>query len=291
MLDTLHPNLLALMAAVNISVARTLYRAALTQISPGAAALATTTITAAFAWGYYFYTGGAESWPLPGVAWFVIVGLLGGGGRYLSFLSMKTVGLARTSVLTQTSLVWSSGLAVVFLDERMTLPVGAGTLAIMIGSILLVRKREIERREIPFAYYLIPIAAAFFSGASQLARKFGLFWISSVPLGWSIAATAATLMLLAVIPFTNEHMPNSWERRPLLLILAGAVFNILGGLFLWVAIQRGELVQVVPIDRLSVLLVILFSWLFFRKQENVTTPVVIGGLLAASGAYLVAWGK
>ncbi|MFC1492080.1 EamA family transporter, partial [Nitrospinota bacterium] len=160
-----------------------------------------------------------------------------------------------------------------------------------IGSILLVYKRESERREIPFAYYLIPIAAAFFSGVSQLARKFGLFWISSVPLGWGIASTTATLMLLAVIPFTEENQPHSWEQRPLLLILAGAVINTLGSLFMWTAIQRGELVQVIPIDRLSVLLVILFSWLFFRKQENVTRRVVIGGLLSVAGVISIAWGK
>ncbi|MFC1491980.1 EamA family transporter [Nitrospinota bacterium] len=288
MLDTLHPNLLALLAAVNISVARTLYRGALTRLSPGAPAL----VTAAFAWGLYFYTGGVESWPLPGVAMFVAVGLLGVlGGRYLSFLSMKTVGLARTSVLTQTSLVWSSGLAVVFLGEHMTLPVGAGTLAIMIGSSLLVHRREEDRREIPFAYYLIPLAAAFFAGVSHLIRKFGLFWIPSVPLGWSIASTTAALLLLAIIPFTGESQLRSWERRPLLLILAGAVFNTLAALFLWMAIQRGELVQVIPIDRLSVLLMIFFSWVFFQKQENVTARVVVGGALSVAGAFAIVSGK
>ncbi len=291
LLETLHPNLLALLAAVGISVARTLYRGALLRLGAAATALVSGGVTLAFAWGFYFYTGGAAGWPLPGVAWFVVVGLLGGlGSRYLSFFSMKTVGLARTSVLMQTSLIWSSGLAIAILGERLTLPIAAGTLAIMIGSVLLVGKADEKLKGIPTAYYLIPVAAAMFQGLSHLFRKFGFVWITSAPLGMGISSTTSTLCLLALMPFAKESPPSAWARHPLLLILAGGVFNALAALFFWTAVQRGELVQVIPINRLSVLLMIFASWLFFRKHETVTSRVAIGGLLAVAGAFSVVWG-
>jgi len=50
-------------------------------------------------------------------------------------------------------------------------------------------------------------------------------------------------------------------------------------------------VQVIPINRLSVLWVIIFSWLFLKKQESVTSRIVIGGVLSVIGAFAIAWGK
>ena len=47
----------------------------------------------------------------------------------------------------------------------------------------------------------------------------------------------------------------------------------------------------VPINRLSILIVILFSWLFFRKQERVSFQVIIGGACSVLGAWAVVWGK
>ena len=280
------------MAALNIAIARTLYRSVLLRLGAGTTALASGLVSLMLIWGYYFYTGTVDSWPLQGIAWFVIVGILGGvGGRYLNFFSMKELGLARTSVLMQTSIVWSTGLAITLLDERLNLAIGAGTAAIMIGSILLVHKGGSEPKEIPFAYYFIPVAAAFCLGLSHLLRKYGYFWIDSATFGLSISNTVSVMTMIAIMPFTNEQMPKSWGVRPMIFIVLGALFNALSALFFWTAVQRGEIVQVVPVTRISVLMMIFTSWLFFRKQERVTARVVYGGVLSVAGVFLVVWGK
>ena len=54
--------------------------------------------------------------------------------------------------------------------------------------------------------------------------------------------------------------------------------------------QTGKVVEVVPINRLSVLFVILFSWLFFQRQELISLRVVLGGLLSVAGAYVIVVG-
>ncbi len=292
MLDSINPSLLALLSALSIAIARTLYRSVLLRLGAGTTALASGSISLMLIWSYYFYTGTVDSWPLQGVAWFVIVGILGGmGGRYLNFFSMKELGLARTSVLMQTSIVWSTGLAIALLGERMNLAVGSGTAAIMIGSVLLVYKGGEALKEIPFAYYFIPLAAAFLLGLSHLLRKYGYAWIDSAPLGLSISNTVSVMTMIAIMPFTNESMPKTWGRRPLIFIVVGAVFNAMSAMFFWTAIQHGEIVQVVPVTRISVLFMIFTSWLFFRKQERITSRVVYGGLLSVVGVFLVVLGK
>ncbi len=279
------------MAAVLIAAARTLYQGAMTRFGAGFTATLSSIITLQFAWGFYFAMGRVEEWPIRGVLWFMAVGILGGlAGRYLSFYSMKAVGLARTSVLQQTSVIWSSTLAILLLGEHMTVLVGLGTLTIMIGAILLVYKGEKEQKEVSFALYLVPLAAAFFQGMSHLLRKFGFFWISSAPLGMSIGNSMAVLSLLVVLPFTKEKVPVSWEGRPLLMLFLGAVLNALAALCFWSAVQRGDLVLVIPINRLSILMMIFSSWLFFRKQEAITWRVITGGVLSVAGAIAIALG-
>ena len=292
MLDSIHPSLLALLSAVNISIARTLYRSVLLRFGAGTTALASGSISLILIWSYYFYSGGVKNWPLQGVAWFALIGVMGGvGGRYLHFFSMKELGLARTAIIIQTSLVWSTGLAIILLGERLNMAIGAGTVAILIGSILLVHKEEIELKKIPIAYYLVPVASAFLQGLSHLLRKYGYAWIDSAPLGMSISNTVSVMTMMAIMPFTHEGIPKSWGGRPLLFIVVGAVFNALAALCFWTAIQHGEIVQVVPVTRISVLMMIFTSWLFYRKLEKITARVVYGGLLSVAGVFLVVWGK
>lgn len=279
------------MAAVFVASARTLYQGAMIRFGAGITALISLLITFPFAWVFYFFLGRVEEWPLRGILWFMVVGMMGGlAGRYLSFYAMRSVGMARASVLLQTSVIWSSTLAILFLGEHMTVLVGLGTLAIMIGAILLVYKGEKEPREVSFALYLVPLAAAFFQGMSHLFRKFGFFWIPSGPLGMSISNSVAALCLLGIFPFTKEKVPVSWERRPLLLTILGALFNAVAMLCFWTAVQKGDLVLVIPINRLSILMMIFSSWLFFRKQEVITWRVIAGGVLSVAGACAIALG-
>ena len=63
--------------------------------------------------------------------------------------------------------------------------------------------------------------------------------------------------------------------------------NAFAAMFFWYAIHFGKVIEVVPIGRLSVLLVILFSWIFLREQESITTKVIIGGLVSVLGAFLI----
>ena len=294
MFDSLHPNFMALLSAFFISVARTLYRGALTSLSPLVTTVMATIVTSVFALGLYTMGAGLDRWPLRGILWFVLVGAVGGlGGRYMGMISIKLVGLARTPILTQTGLIWSSGLAVVLLGERLTPLMVAGTLGIMAGGVLLLYDRKAVERPVPFVYYLIPVVGVAFASISHIVRKYGFFHIPSVTLGMSISNMTTLALLLAssfLLP-AAKMKSGPFTRYSLLITALGAACNFLAAFFFWWALKDGEVIQVVPINRLSVLIVILFSWLFFKKQERVSAQVVIGGVCSLLGAWAVVWGK
>jgi transporter family protein len=291
--DSISPNLHSLIAAVFVSVAQTLYRAGLTRLSPTATALMMNFTCAVLAAGIYFYLEGwGEQWPIEAVFWFALVGLVGGtAGRYLNFVAVKRIGLARTSILLQSLLIWTAALSVLFLGERVTPGVGLGTLAIMFGAVLLVYERDNRQEKIPLWLYLLPVLAAFMFALTFVFRRYGLALVPGPSFGLWVSTGCAAVLLLGAMPFTGESAGEVWHPRSLVFVFFGAVFNVIAALFFWTAIRDGEIVRVVPINRLSVLFVIFSSWLFFRKQEAVTLRVVLGGLLSVAGAWAIVWGK
>jgi uncharacterized membrane protein len=291
-IESFSPNLLSLFAAVLVSVAQTLYRAGLSHLSPTATAFTMNIISAVLAAGLYFYLDDwRREWNWEAFFWFAMVGVFGGAaGRYLNFLAVKLIGLARASILIQSLLIFTSALGILFLGERMTLGVGLGTLAIMFGAAFLVHRPEEGQKKISFWFYLIPVLSAFMFSLTFLFRKYGLAIIPLPPFGMSVAAACGAMILLCAMPFTERRAPQSSQARPLLAVAAGAAVNVVAALMFWTAVREGEIVRVVPINRLSVFFVIFFSWLFFRKQEAVTSRVILGGLLSVAGAFAIVSG-
>jgi transporter family protein len=68
------------------------------------------------------------------------------------------------------------------------------------------------------------------------------------------------------------------------LLLAGAVTSA-SYLFLFQAVKRGNVSQVVPVDRLSLVFAIILGVVFL--QERISGLMVLGGILMAGGAVLV----
>ena len=290
MLDFAHPNLLALVSAALIACARVAQRYAVTRVNTYAANLMMGLVTAAAGWFFYWLEGGLDEIPLTGILWFMAVGFFGGFcGRYLMLLSMSLTGLARSAVMGQTVLIWSAAMAVGFLGERMSTRVALGTLAIMFGAALLVYKDNPEtRKRIPLRYYLVPALSALGYACAHLAGKFAFSWIPSSGFGMAAANTTSLILVLSMMPFTKETGLSKWEGKRLAALLAGAVLQAVGIFSFWSAIRLGEITQVIPLSRLSLLLIIFLSWLFFRQQESITWRVVAGGLLALLGAFAVA---
>ena len=104
----------------------------------------------------------------------------------------------------------------------------------------------------------------------------------------SVSYFIATLIMGSIF-ITNKIEIASYKnnRGAFKNAFFGSVFNALASFCFWMAVQNGKVVEVVPIGRLSVLIVILFSWFFLRKQELITFYVVLGGILSVLGAFFI----
>ena len=126
------------------------------------------------------------------------------------------------------------------------------------------------------------ILSALFAAATALLAKVGVAGISS-----NLATAIRTLVVLvfawAIVGFT-------WQRGELaavskqgwwFLVLSGVATG-LSWLCYFRALQLGPASKVAPVDKLSVVFVILFAAAFL--QEGLSAPKIVGGLLIAAGA-------
>jgi uncharacterized membrane protein len=118
-------------------------------------------------------------------------------------------------------------------------------------------------------------------------RKIAFVYIPSASLGMAIAMAVGLTINLTGYAFTNESEDTGWDRGAGGLVFAGAFLNGLGSVLYWLAIQKGDIVSIIPISRISLVLVLVFSWFLFRKQEQMTGRMLFGGALSLAGAIVI----
>ncbi|MCY4382016.1 MAG: EamA family transporter [Nitrospinae bacterium] len=295
MLDAIHPNILALCCAALIAFARVSQRYAIPRMKMHTANLVMACVTTTLGWFFFWVEGSLDQMPYQGVFWFMAMGFFGSFlGRYINFVAIRFTGLARAAVMSQTVLVWSSVLAVFILGESMSLQKAGGILGVMCGASLLVYNPKGDSgRRIPIHYYAIPIASALMYAFAHLVGKFAFEWISSSAFGMAVANTTSLTLLLGLAPFAHSQSDPraSGDNKGLFVLLLGAVLQGFGIFFFWSSVKLGEITRVIPLTRLSVLLIIFLSWLLFRQQENVTWRVILGALIALAGAFFTVTGR
>lgn len=132
------------------------------------------------------------------------------------------------------------------------------------------------------------LLSAVFAAATAILAKIGVAGIDS-NLATAIRTTVVLIFTWAIAISLGRHnaIAAIASRSWIFLVLSGIATG-LSWLCYFRALQLGPASVVAPIDKLSVVLVILLAWIFLG--EGLTAHKVIGGLLIAGGAVTLAFG-
>jgi transporter family protein len=129
------------------------------------------------------------------------------------------------------------------------------------------------------------LCSAFFAGLTALLGKIGVSEINSNLA--TLIRTAVILVLTALVTTVRgdwEPLDKLSPRGVLMLCLSGVATG-LSWLCYYRALQAGPASRVAPIDKLSVVFVIVLAYLFLG--EPLTPRVVLGGALIVAGAIIL----
>src|SRR6185436_9249716 len=129
---------LALAAALLSAVATIFARQGLRGSDPYTGAWINMIVGAVGLWICVLVTGGVGEVSTRSLLLFAAAGLIGTiGGRLTRFLAIEKVGATVTAAVSSVTPLIASFLAILLLGERVTLPILAGTVVIVLGTVLL----------------------------------------------------------------------------------------------------------------------------------------------------------
>jgi uncharacterized membrane protein len=226
-----------------------------------------------------------DSFASEAVIYHIIAGVLAGFiGMQLSYISMTRYGVSKSSTVLSTQSVFSSFAAVLILGEILTLPIGVGTILIILGVALLSFNRNekggwLDRR------LIFPLATAFFYGIASIPTKIGVDITNSPILGATIESSTSLIVIVLYIFLSKQKL--SLNRQSFTYFSLGGVIGSIAFLCLLYAFSIGNLVTVVPLFSISPLFTILLAYFLLGGLEKITVKLIVSAILVVIGSAII----
>ncbi|MGB7189155.1 MAG: EamA family transporter, partial [Acidobacteriaceae bacterium] len=132
------------------------------------------------------------------------------------------------------------------------------------------------------------ILSAVFAAATALLAKVGVAGVDP-NLATAVRTTVVVLFTWIIALSLGSHAGLAHiDRRSWLFLAASGIATGLSWICYFHALSKGQASRVAPIDKLSVVFVILLAWPLLG--EALTARKLIGGVLIAAGAIVIALG-
>jgi drug/metabolite transporter (DMT)-like permease len=222
---------------------------------------------------------------------FVLVGVfVPGVARYFIFKGMERLGAPITSCLTNSTPLFATLFAILFLTERPTATNLLGTLSIVTGIVSLSWKDV--HKTWRTSDLLFPLTAAFLFAARDNVVRFGVLKITAPILGAAIAATTSYFaMTLMYLCFEEKKPLTKTAARGLAIFAVAGFMNFLSYAFAYTALSMERVSIISPLVNGSSLFVLPLTALFLRDVEAITPRKIGATLMVIFGVFLISWEK
>lgn len=274
-------------AALCFSIAHIFIRRGLVESNAMTGSFISLSMTATILWLLFpFFAPFSALWT-PVSLIFVAAGLFAPGiGRTLSYVGIEKIGVARSVPIANSSPIFASVFAVLFLAEVWVPQNIVGTLLVISGVIILsaARPAQGEWRKLDVIY---PLVGAMAFGASAILRKAGLDYGGVPVMAAAVTAGSAAIFSFALLQFRGGKEALKLSRRSAAWLFTAGLINTAATLSVFYALSHGKVVIVEPLVSSNPVLTLLFTAIFLRDLEAINARVIIGALLTVAGTILV----
>lgn len=239
-----------------------------------------------FSWLMVFVAGSqSEIWALSGhtLLFLVLSGLSTGASWLCYFRALQLGDVNKVTPIDKSSTVLTMLLASIFLNEPMTLLKALCAAGIAAGTYLMIQKKETQAEKSPKskAWLFYALCSAGAASLTSILAKIGIEDVES-NLGTAIRTSVVLMMAwLTVFVSGKQHTLREIPRTEFAFICLSGIATGASWLCYYKALKDGPASIVVPIDKLSLLVSILFACLVLK--EKLTRKSVIGLCLITAG--------
>lgn len=248
-----------------------------------------TIVVLAFSWGMVFLVGSeAQLAEISGrtLLFLVLSGLATGASWLCYFRGLQIGDVNKVVPVDKSSTVLTILLAVLFLHETLSWTRGIGMVCIAAGTYLMIEKKQSTGAAKAGGTWLLYAAgSAVFASLTSILGKIGISGVES-NLGTAIRTGVVLIMSWMMVFVTGKGAQvRKIPKNELCFICLSGLATGGSWLCYYKALQDGPASVVAPIDKLSILVTILFSYLVFH--EKLSKKAAVGLILVVGGTLLM----
>ena len=251
-----------------------------------------TIIVLIFSWIMVFIVGSQGSLKdISGKSFlFLILSGLATGASWMCYFKALSMGdINKVVPIDKSSTILSVLAAMIFFQETNNLWVKLiCTLVLAAGIFLMVEKKKSEGSK-NRAWIIYAFLAAIFAAATSILAKVGISGVES-NLGTAIRTGVVLVMAWIMVFAQGKHKGiKAINKKELTFISLSGLATGASWLCYYYGIQNGIVSVVIPIDKLSIIVTVAFSYIVFK--EKLSLKAFIGLLLMVIGTVCMAiWG-
>ena len=219
---------------------------------------------------------------------FLILSGLSTGASWLFYFHAIQIGnINKVAAIDKSSTVLTILLALIFLGEGISVEKLIAVLLIGIGTLLMISKKEEKENKQSQMGLVCAVLSAVFASLTSILGKIGITGIDS-NLGTAIRTFVVLLMAWLMVFVTGKQREvGKIEKKELIFICTSGMATGGSWLCYYRALQEGPASVVVPIDKLSILVTIIFARIVFKEKLN--KKAMLGLLLIVVGTIWIAF--
>lgn len=200
----------------------------------------------------------------------ILSGLATGASWLCYFHALQKGDINKVVPIDKSSTILTILLALTFLGEGLSMKKAGAVLLIAIGTMLMIVKKQLnpeeQKKETSKDWLFYAVLSAVFASLTAILGKIGIEGVDS-NLGTAIRTTVVLVMAWFMVFATGKgNLVKKTEKKELGFIVLSGFATGASWLCFYRALQDGPASVVVPIDKLSILVTILFSWIVFHEK-------------------------
>lgn len=211
----------------------------------------------------------AKSW-----IFLVLSGLSTGASWLCYFKALQNGDINKVVPVDKSSTVIAMLMAFVFLHEKLTWIKALCMAAVAAGTYLMIEKKDVSQKDNKRVWLFYAVLSALFAAATSILGKIGIDGVES-NLGTFIRTCVVLVMAWLVVLVTRSGKNIKYvPLKELIFILLSGLATGASWLCYFKALKDGPASVVIPIDKLSILVTVAFSYVFFK--EKLTAKAFVG---------------
>lgn len=214
---------------------------------------------------------------------FLILSGLATGASWLCYFKALQIGdINKVVPIDKSSTIITIILAAIILGESITLVKGVAIVLIAVGTFLMIEKKKSTNSENKSSWLLFAFGSALFAALTAILGKIGISGVES-NLGTAIRTFVVLIMSWVMVLVTGKKdKVKEVPKNELIFICLSGIATGASWLCYYRALQDGLASVVVPVDKLSILVTILFSYIVFHEKLSIKSAIGLVGIVAGT---------